>query len=127
MEQYPIEQGKRLQHLIKVLKVNQSEFAQSLAMSQPNISKLVRGESKLTAEVLNRITVRYKQVNLHWLLTGEGEMFMGEASEERTDVTRQEPKNVVVEKRGIFEGLEERIERLEKGMEEVWKRIDKLP
>lgn len=75
MEQYQIDQGIRLKKLIKVLNLNQVDFAKSVGVTQPNISKIVNGESSLSAELLARMADVYTQINLHWLLTGKGEMF----------------------------------------------------
>ena len=72
-----MDQGARLNELIKALKINQKTFAQSLGMTQPNISKMITRANKVSAEVINKITIVYKDVNVHWLLTGEGEMFSG--------------------------------------------------
>jgi len=70
-----MDQGSRLEKLIKALNFNQKSFAQSLGMTQPNISKMINRANNLSVEVLNKITNVHKNVNVHWLLTGEGEMF----------------------------------------------------
>lgn len=78
METNQIDQGKRLSLLIKALGLNQSTFARSLDMSQPNISRMVGGEHKLSSELIRRITIVHTRVNTHWLLTGLGSMFLSE-------------------------------------------------
>lgn len=109
MEQNQIEQGIRLKNLIKALNLNQLGFAKSLDMTQPNISRMVSGEGKVSIEVLNRITGRYKQVNLHWLVTGDGGMFFDE------NIKRNPHMNELsVRGKGWLEELEERVGQLEK-------------
>lgn len=81
MEQYQIDQGLRLKKLIKALHLNQSSFAESIEKTQPNINRMISGTSSISGEVLYRISGRYAQVNLHWLLTGVGEMFLESAPE----------------------------------------------
>mgnify|MGYP001221586766 CR=1 FL=1 len=116
MEQIQIEQGIRLQQLMKALNLKQTGFARSLGMTQPNISRMVTGESKISVEVINRIIDTYKTVNLHWLLTGDGAMFMDEPEEKSVQV--KEPGGHYSPKgKGRLEELEERVERLE---EAVW-------
>ena len=106
-EQKRIDQSIRLKQLIKALNLNQPSFSKSLGMTQPNISRMISGRSSISVEILNRITDRYKQVNLHWLLTGEGVMFLGgEPQEKEEDV-------VLVKGKGRLEELEERVERVE--------------
>jgi transcriptional regulator with XRE-family HTH domain len=123
MEHQPIDQGLRLKRLIKTLNHNQSTFAQTLGMTQPNISRLINGEHKISAEVLNRIITAHKNVNVHWLITGEGEMFVQPASERPAQINEPE-KPYVVRGKGKLEDLEDRIERLE---EEVRDLKTKLP
>ena len=103
MDETQIDQSLRLKKLIKELNLNQSSFAKSLGMTQPNISRMVNGESKLSMEVLNGITKAHRQVNLHWLLTGDGEMFFEKSS------PAEEPSAGII----IKGTLEERVERLE--------------
>ena len=112
MEQKRIDQSIRLKHLIKALNLNQPSFAKSLAMTQPNISRMISGRSSISVEVLNRITDRYKQVNLHWLLTGEGAMFLGAEPEIKEDTIPPKSK-------GRLEELEERVERVEEVLKKV--------
>ncbi len=84
-------------------------------MTQPNISRMVTGESKISVEVINRIIDTYKNVNLHWLLTGGGAMFMDEPEEKNVQV--KEPGGHYSPKgKGRLEELEERVERLEEAV-----------
>jgi predicted transcriptional regulator len=111
MDQQQIDQSIRLKKLIKTLGLNQTLFAQSLGMTQPNISRMVSGDGKISLEVLNRITDIYKNVNLHWLLTGEGTMFTHVIP---TEPMREVNEIPVYKGKGRLEDLEERVERLEK-------------
>ena len=119
MEQNQIDQSIRLKKLIKALNLNQSSFARSLGMTQPNISRMVAGSSNISVEVLNRIKDRYRQVNLHWLLAGEGEMFFEETPPPLLKASEL-PGDAVVKGKGRLEELEERLERLE----EVVRRLE---
>lgn len=84
-------------------------------MTQPNISRMVTGESKISVEVINRIIDTYNNVNLHWLLTGDGAMFMDEPEEKNVQV--KEPDGHYSPKgKGRLEELEERVERLEEAV-----------
>lgn len=109
MEQNQIDRSIRLKKLIKALNLNQISFAKSLEMTQPNISRMVSGGNNISVEVLNRIMDRYKHVNLHWLLTGVGRMFLEEDPNTRQVEDSHEP--IIV--KGRLEELEERMERLE--------------
>ncbi len=120
MEQNQIDQGIRLKKLIKALNLNQSTFANSLGMTQANISKMTIGAGKVSSEVLNRITIHYKEVNMHWLLTGDGMMFLDEGA--KGAVQEPAPK---YKGRGRLEELEARVEQLEETVRRLKKDLNK--
>ena len=70
-------------------------------------------------EALNRITRRYKQVNLHWLLTGNGNMFFDEPDSAGSQMNEDQ----VVYGKGRLEELEARVERLEALVKEMMRNI----
>lgn len=118
MEQNQIEQGIRLKKLIKALSLKQTTFAKGLGTTQPNISRMVSGENKISAEVLNRMIQKYKNVNLHWLLTGDGEMFI-DAPQGKNPEVNEPLEHYMVKGKGRLEELEERVERLEEAMKRL--------
>lgn len=118
MEQTQIQQGIRLTKLIKALNLKQNTFAQSLGTTQPNISRMVSGQNKISAEVLNRITQTYKKINLHWLLTGDGEMFI-DVPQGKSPEENEPPERTIVKGKGRLEELEDRVERLEEAMKRL--------
>ena len=119
MEQYQIDQGIRLKKLIKALHLNQSSFAESIGKTQPNINRMISGTSSISGEVLYRISGRYAQVNLHWLLTGVGEMFLESGPEENPQVNeavipfrdREKLESWMEEVEEILRGLVKKFEK----------------
>lgn len=65
----------RLKNLLKELDLNQTEFAKAISISPGNISDIMTGRSKPSLVTLKKIAEKFN-VNLNWLLTGEGEMFI---------------------------------------------------
>jgi len=124
MEQTQIEQSIRLQKLIKALNLKQTTFAQSLGIKQPNISRMVSGQHKISAEVLNRIINSHKNVNLHWLLTGEGEMFLDLRTGKNTSEDKP-PADNSNKGKGRLEELEERLALVEEEIKQLRKEIKK--
>ena len=116
MDQKQIDQSIRLKILIKALNLNQLSFSKSVGMAQPNISKMMNGERQLSIELLNRIAERHK-ANLHWLLTGDGEIFVDDVQDTSLHV-KEDPAIYGKDKRGE---LEERLERLEKAFKRLAK------
>jgi len=130
MEYTRIEQGARLQQLIKALKTNQTGFADLVNVSQSNINKMVRGVKGISKTVINGLLLGHKNVNVHWLLTGEGEMFLalppapvGQEAEAAAAYGKRplllgEVEGILEAQRREIEALKERVARLE---EEVGK------
>lgn len=124
MESTRIEQGARLQQLIKALKTNQTGFADLVNVSQSNINKMVRGVKGISKTVINGLLLGHKNVNVHWLLTGEGEMFLREPIDQVAEAAAPFGKGALLlaEVEGILEAhkreieaLRERVARLEEG------------
>ncbi|MBL7782721.1 MAG: helix-turn-helix transcriptional regulator [Saprospiraceae bacterium] len=109
MEQKHLDQGIRLKKLLRALDINQVSFAKSVGMAQPNISKMMNGERQLSLDVLYRISDKY-HVNLHWLLTGVGEMFLDEVQKRSSEVN----EDASPYKTNRLEELEEGVEQIEK-------------
>lgn len=66
----------RLETLIQNLELNQKDFASKIGISPSRITELRRGRIKtLSSDTLIRIHQEFG-VNINWLLTGEGEMFL---------------------------------------------------
>jgi transcriptional regulator with XRE-family HTH domain len=118
MESSRIEQGARLQHLIKALKTNQTGFADLVNVSQSNINKMVRGVKGISKTVINGLLLGHKNVNVHWLLTGEGEMFLRDPVAPVDQVTEKEAAYgkrplLLGEVEGILQAHKQEIEALQ--------------
>ena len=67
--------GERINSLISDLGLNQKKFASSIGVSESLISRLVKFNSLKQANIIWGIVSIYPDVNIKWLLTGEGEMY----------------------------------------------------
>ena len=67
--------GKRLKTLRETLGITQKELARTLGVSEMTIRRYEANKFQPDAEVLSKLAKAYN-INLHWLLTGEGEMFI---------------------------------------------------
>jgi transcriptional regulator with XRE-family HTH domain len=70
-----IEVGKRIQQIRKALNLTQEEFGKSSGTSKASLSEVESGKYKASIELLEGLVKKYN-VNLHFVITGEGEMFM---------------------------------------------------
>jgi len=67
--------GERIKLLRKHLGLTQKEFAKRIGVIDRLVSKWEKGANDPTTKSLLLIAKEFN-VNLHWLLTGEGEMFI---------------------------------------------------
>lgn len=87
--------GLRLQMVRKSLNLLQKDFARSLNISNASLSEMEAGNAKPRFELLYNITKRYN-VNLNYLLHGEGEIFMS------NDILQQNPIAITPGHRDFF-------------------------
>ena len=63
----------RIKTIMDYYGLTQSEFARRIAVRQPNLSAILKGERTCGTGVLNKILLSF-DIRRDWLLTGEGEM-----------------------------------------------------
>ena len=68
--------NERLKALIKVVSKSPSDFAKSLGMSPGRINNITSGRNNFNYEFVKKVVEIYRNVNLTWLLIGEGNMFL---------------------------------------------------
>ncbi|MBE7413376.1 MAG: helix-turn-helix transcriptional regulator [Leptospiraceae bacterium] len=91
-------QGNRLKSVIEKSGLNQSEFAETLGITQSAISQYLSDKRSFDKPLALAIQFKHK-VNANWLLTGEGSMEAGSVEErlaalnEGMQYTREAKKN----------------------------------
>ncbi len=103
-KKYRIEIGKRIQKIRKKLDLRQEPFAKQLGTTQSVISNYEKGARLPSANFLKKLRETF-QININWLLTGEGPMFL-EEWEGRGKVVNFEDERL----KQMFEYLRERWE-----------------
>ena len=73
----------KLKEILEMKKMKPADLAKSTGLTNGYISKLLRNERIPGAEILEKIH-KATNVNIRWLLTGEGEMFTNKKSTERS-------------------------------------------
>lgn len=66
--------NSRLALYLKSMSITRTVFAEKLGTSQPTISAILSGSRPLSKGMLARIGEKYSNLNIDWLLTGEGDM-----------------------------------------------------
>ena len=72
--------GKRIKELKAVLKITSLELAKKLDIPARTIGSYERDEAQPGPKFLNALIVKFG-VNINWLLTGEGNMFISKKTE----------------------------------------------
>ena len=71
--QYDIK--RRFEEIFKHLNVSMAVFSSEIGLNNnATISRIVSEKVKPSFEILAKISTRYPQININWLLTGEGPM-----------------------------------------------------
>lgn len=65
--------AKRFEMIYKKIGITQGELAEIVLSSQGNISNVFNGKRGVPSAWIYRLKERYKEVNINWILTGEGE------------------------------------------------------
>ncbi|EMB46696.1 MULTISPECIES: helix-turn-helix domain-containing protein [Treponema] len=88
--------GNRLKYIReRYFKLNQTTFALDLNTNQTTLSKYENGSTALPDDI--KFILSEKGINVHWLLTGEGEPFLKEGSESEKPAILQELEKTAVE------------------------------
>lgn len=77
-QEIQIQQGARILEFCKFLNIKGNRLAKELGISQSNVSMMTSGTRRVTLEFLKKITNRYPQLSVDWILNGEGPMLKEE-------------------------------------------------
>jgi len=70
--------GQRLQTLIDEVGMTQTALGQLIGVRQGYINQIFRGHKRISATAIFAIAKRFTNLNLHWLLRGDGPMWLFE-------------------------------------------------
>lgn len=71
--------SQRLRLFLDEINLGQQEFANAIGVSKQVVSNAVNGRTKFPkSDFLIQVIRAYPQLNIYWLLLGEGEMFSDE-------------------------------------------------
>ena len=109
-----MESHQRLKQLREKLGLTQTEIAHILGIQQSSYAHIERGKILLTYTHLEKLYTTY-HLDIHWLLTGEGNMFINHTNTDinvlKTEINFLEEK--VKDKEQIIQLLHEKLKNLE--------------
>ncbi|MEI6059429.1 MAG: hypothetical protein WCR72_01920 [Bacteroidota bacterium] len=105
-------ESERLSAVINYLGLNTSEFARSLGMDNPvSIYHVIRGRNGVSSELANRIISVHPNLNMGWLLFGQGEMLLSGNKPEYSD---KSIINLIDQNKKLVEIVEELTDQVKK-------------
>ena len=66
----------RISALMKHMGMSQKDFANEICISPGTLSSIFSGRNNASLNTLNNIHERFPEVNMDWLMNGNGEMFV---------------------------------------------------
>jgi plasmid maintenance system antidote protein VapI len=122
------ESGIRLQTFINALNITGKAFSKTLNVAQSHISQICAGKRNLTMPMLYRITRRYPEINVLWLLFGEGNMLKDQEqtqSVEEPRVPYEKLRPIALEDlAAIIISIQDENAELRRRLERVERRLD---
>jgi SOS-response transcriptional repressor LexA len=115
------ERGVRLREIRDFLALKQNEFSEMLGIKQNYLSRYENGEHEFTDDLklklVNTITQKYeKRINLDWLISGHGEMFMPEPEKRLPKVSPMAELGVIIDR--CLENIETQIAEIKSQLKE---------
>lgn len=65
---------------MKTVGKNQKDFADELCIAQATLSAIFKGTTKPSTNIVNSIHERFPEVSIGWLMFGEGNMYVTDAT-----------------------------------------------
>ena len=106
--------GLRLKTYRKQMQLSVAEFARKLETVDNNIYNYEGNRTKPNTDFLESLKKLFPDLNLNWLISGEGKMNLSEASVPDADFTGEleELKRIVYKDRQMIEWLEREVNRM---------------
>ncbi len=128
-----------IEHLKKRRVVhNFADFASEMGKTRSVISEMINGKRVISEQFVQDIANKYPQLNMDWLLTGEGEMIKSEAQQSAKGDNTIQVSGTNVDLRNINQSkgsnddakrikeMEQRIAELTKDKERLQNLVDKM-
>ena len=79
--------AERVKEIMEELEYSPSGFADTIDVPRPILSHILSGRNKPSLDVIQKILMRFPELNPWWLLTGKGTMKQLSLFEEEDDIT----------------------------------------
>jgi len=91
----------RLKKFLEQNGISNSQFADTCDIPRPTLSQLLNGRNKkVSDEVIGKIHRAYPSLNIMWLMFGDGEMFVADATHEASQASAADTVDAGVDAMG---------------------------
>jgi len=80
----------QIKRVMKANDLSATQFADEIGIQRSSVSHVLSGRNKPSLDFMLKIKLRYPELNLDWLLLGDGEMF--EKENEKTEKAEEEKR-----------------------------------
>ncbi|MCQ2146629.1 MAG: helix-turn-helix transcriptional regulator [Bacteroidales bacterium] len=91
----------RIQQFLAAENISQSQLADTLGVARASISHVVAGRNKPSFDFIESMSRNYPELNLDWLITGNGKMYKQQGSSpaayQPVPVPAQQPETTIAE------------------------------
>lgn len=110
-EQKISDKSKRLLELIKAIGLNGYKLEREIpGFTQAKLTHIKSGRNELSNELLDKLLTKWPNINVEWLLTGEGQMLKGQDSQPtKTETVYYAPQLPVSAMAGTLTGFTDSI------------------
>ena len=113
--------NKRLKQLIDYYGISTRQFEQKINVSNGVIAKVLVQNTTLRSDVLSKIADSFPDINIGWILTGKGEMFL-----QKSGNTQEEDTRFVKIPTDVWEAMQMQTESLKKKDDQISQLIEML-
>jgi len=88
----------KIEKVLLYLGISPSQFADELGVQRSGISHILSERNKPSLEFIQKVLMKYKEINPEWLMTGKGEMLRGSVQRSLFSQTPEEIETLSVPK-----------------------------
>ncbi len=98
---------ERILKIMRFYNLNQRQFAKKIDVTPQTIGDILRGKRQAGSKVISGISQNIKELNMVWLMKGEGEMMEGGINHSNSSTEEIEAINELKSKKLVFNNHEE--------------------
>jgi transcriptional regulator with XRE-family HTH domain len=110
--------NERIVKIYESLQINQAEFARRISVSSQTLNNQVKGKNGLSITTLELIAKSYPDLNIRWLVSGEGNMWDNKGILIKEVLTKEHTEG------GIIERIDRRLTELEQELKAIKKKLE---